>query len=90
MLSSVNENQDIAIVDPTGAQSIMLLMRFVIANRELESFPSREVPAIGLLKIVSVFGTQPPQSRGSLTFTVMVAPAAPAITPLYWSKATEV
>jgi hypothetical protein len=82
MLSSVNENQDIAMVDPTGAQSIMLLIRFVIANLELESLPSRDEFASGLLKMVSFFGTQPPQSRGSLTFTVMVAPPAPAIAPL--------
>jgi hypothetical protein len=82
MLSSVNENQDIAIVEPTGAQSIMLLIRLVIANREFESFPSLDDPANGLLKMVSFFGTQPPQSRGSLTLTVIVAPAAPAIAPL--------
>jgi hypothetical protein len=60
----------------------MLLIRLVIANLEFESRPSRDELASGLLKTVSFFGTQPPQSRGSLTLTVIVAPAAPAMAPL--------
>ena len=55
MLSSVKENQDIAIMEYCGAQSIMSVIRLVIAKRELLSSPSREELAIGLLKIVSVF-----------------------------------
>jgi hypothetical protein len=64
------------MVEPTGAQSIILMIRFVIANLELVNLSSRDEPAKGLLKMVSVLGSQPPQERGPLAAGTLGAAGA--------------
>lgn len=66
---SVNENHDIATVCPGPAQSIMSIRRFVIANLEFESLPSRAAPASGLLNTVSDLAVAPVHTRGPETTT---------------------